>query len=270
MNTKPRVAIHKFASCDGCQLAFLNLGPDLLKLAERVEIVHFAEAGPVDPEAWVDIAFIEGSISMPEDLERIKKVRANSSFLVTIGACATAGGIQALRNFTDAKEWISSIYASPAYIHSLAQSTPIAEHVKVDFELWGCPVNSRQVLAAINALSLGVVPKDDPDKVCMECKRRGIVCVLVAKGIPCMGPVTRTGCGALCPSFGRDCYACYGPAENPNTEALARRFEGLGLMPEAIARRFLSINNYAPPFRARGEGVRSEEAGRKAKEKSCG
>jgi len=252
MTDKPKVAVHKFASCDGCQLAFLNLGEELLTLVQLIDIVHFAEAGPVDPDATVDIAFIEGSVSTPEDSERILRIRAHSCYLVTVGACATAGGLQALRNFADAKEWLAAIYAKPEYVQSLATSTPIAQHVKVDLELWGCPVTGRQVLAVVRALLFGVPPWHEKDKVCLECKRRQTVCVMVAKGIPCMGPVTRTGCGALCPAFGRDCYACYGPAENPNAESLARRFEGLGLLPEAVARRFLFINAAAPAFAEAG------------------
>jgi len=247
-SAKPQVAVHKFSSCDGCQLAFLNAGEALLNLSELVDIVHFAEAGPVMPEARVDIAFVEGSIATPEDAERIKRIRDNSAYLITIGACATAGGVQALRNLADGQQWINAIYASPQYIQSLATSTPIAAHVKVDLELWGCPVNTRQVMAAVRALLFGVVPVVGHDSVCMECKRAGNVCVLVAKGMPCMGPVTQTGCGALCPSFGRECYACYGPAENGNPASLSKRFAGLGLMPEAIARRFLTINAAAPVF----------------------
>jgi coenzyme F420-reducing hydrogenase gamma subunit len=247
---KPRVAVHKFASCDGCQLAFLNLGETLLELTELVELTHFAEAGPVDAEAAVDIAFVEGSITTPEDAERIRRVRAHSRYLVTIGACATAGGLQSLRNLADGQAWLGAIYAHPQYIATLATSTPIAGHVKVDFELWGCPVNARQVLAAVRALLFGVPPVDDNEKVCLECKRRQVVCVLVAQGRPCLGPVTRTGCGALCPSFGRDCYGCYGPAENLNGTALANRFAGLGLAPPAVARRFLSMNAAAPAFLA--------------------
>jgi sulfhydrogenase subunit delta len=260
MDHKPRVAIHKFSSCDGCQLAFLNMGEDLLALTEAVDIVHFAEAGPVDPDAQVDIAFVEGSISTPDELDRIQRVRENSRYLISIGACATAGGVQALRNLADAKQWVSGIYASPEYIQSLDTATAIAENVRVDFELWGCPVNSRQVLAAVRGLLFGVLPVEENEKVCMECKRQQAVCVLVTKGVPCMGPVTRTGCGALCPRFGRDCYACYGPAENPNTEALAQRFTGLGLLPENIARRFLFINNNAPAFKQ--AGVRWQKAGK--------
>ena len=255
---KPQLAVHKFSSCDGCQLAFLNAGEALLGLSELVDIVHFVEAGPVAPEARVDIAFVEGSIATPEDLERIKRIRENSKYLITIGACATAGGIQALRNLADGQVWIDAVYASPQYIDALATSTPIAAHVKVDLELWGCPVNTRQVLAAVRALLFGVAPTVSRDSVCMECKRAGNVCVLVTKDMPCMGPVTQTGCGALCPSFGRECYACYGPAENVNTVALSRRFAGLGLVPEAVARRFLTVNAAAPTFvqaaqRARGK-----------------
>ncbi len=230
----------------------MNLGEALLTLAGLVDIVHFAEAGPVAPETPVDIAFIEGSISTPEDLERIQHVRRNSRTLITVGACATAGGVQALRNLADGREWLAGVYARPEYVASLDTSTPIAAHVKVDLELWGCPVNGRQVLAAVRALLFGVTPAEERDKLCLECKRRGTVCVMVAKGIPCLGPVTQTGCGALCPAFGRDCYGCYGPAENPNTDALGRRFAGLGLVPEAIARRFLFINSAAPAFAEAG------------------
>ncbi len=256
---RPRVAVHKFSSCDGCQLAFLNAGEDLLELAQRVEIVHFAEAGPMAPEARVDLSFVEGSISTPHELDRIRQVRANSRYLVSIGACATAGGLQALRNFTadGGAAWSEAIYAQPEFIDSLKTATPIAEHVKVDLELWGCPVNARQVLQAVRLLLLGVAPIVDRDKLCVECKRQQHVCVLVAKGIPCLGPVTHTGCGALCPAFARDCYGCFGPAENPNTGALARRFEGLGLLPEAIARRFHSINSHAPAFRIEWRNWRS-------------
>lgn len=256
---KPRIAVHKFTSCDGCQLAFLNLGETLIRLAEVVDIVHFAEAGALGETQHVDVAFVEGSISTAHDLQRIRQVRNNSQYLVTIGACATAGGVQALRGLADARDWINSIYASPEHIDSLAESTPISDHVKVDLELWGCPVNGRQVLGALRSLLSGVVPAEEEDKVCLKCKRRQNVCVMVAHDLPCMGPVTRTGCGALCPSFGRDCYACYGPAENLNAKALSRRLEGLGLVPEEIARRYLFITNGAPAFRQAGLAARGAD-----------
>jgi len=250
---KPRVGIYKFASCDGCQLAFLNAGEDLLTMAGLVDIVHFVEAGIVNVDASVDIAFIEGSISSSEDLARIQRIRENSQTLITIGACATAGGLQALRNISDSDEWMSAIYASPEYIDTLATSTPISTHIKVDLELWGCPVSGQQVMMAIRSLLFGVVATQDQDKVCMECKRQQSVCVMVTQGLPCMGPVTRTGCGAICPRIGRDCYACFGPSENANTEALGRRLQGLGLVSDEIARRFHFINSHAEPFLQAGK-----------------
>jgi len=253
---KPRVAVHKFSSCDGCQLAFLNLGEELLTLARRVDLVHFAEAGTLDPDTEVNVAFVEGSISTPEDLERIQHIRQHSRLLIAIGACATSGGIQGLRNTANGAEWTAQIYSHPEAIASLAHSTPIAHHVKVDFELWGCPVNSQQMLAVVKSLLLGVAPHDNADKVCTECKRNGTPCVMVSRGVPCMGPVTRAGCGALCPSLGRDCYGCYGPAENANTDALAAQFRTLGLTSQAIVQRFQSINSQAPVFLAAADQVR--------------
>jgi coenzyme F420-reducing hydrogenase gamma subunit len=256
---KPKVAVHKFSSCDGCQLAFLDLGEDLLTLSELVDIRHFAEAGPLEEDAKVDIAFVEGSISTTEDAARIAKIRANSNYLITLGACATSGGLQALRNMADAKDWTAAVYASPQYINTLDISKPIRSEVKVDLELWGCPVNGRQVVAAVRALLFGVPPVAQHDKLCLECKRHNTVCVLVAKGEPCMGPVTNTGCGALCPGFGRACYGCYGPAECLNTSALANRLSGLGLVDDEVARRFLFIYNDEKAFNAEGRQWQADQ-----------
>ncbi len=251
--SRPSIAVHKFSSCDGCQLAFLNAGEALLQLAGLVDIRHFLEAGAADEDAAVDIAFVEGSISTTDELSRIQRVRENSRYVVTLGACATAGGLQALRNLDNSNEdWKQAIYAQPSYIQTLARAEPVREHIQVDFELWGCPVNGRQVLAAVQQLLFGVTPLDDRDKLCLECKRQHSVCVMVASGQPCMGPVTKTGCGALCPRFGRDCYACFGPAENVNGDAMAKRLDGLGLPPSDVARRFLFINSQAPSFQVAG------------------
>ena len=255
---KPRVAVHKFSSCDGCQLAFLNLGEDLLTLAERIDLVHFAEAGPLDPDTDVDVAFVEGSVSTPDDLARIQHIRAHSRLLIAIGACATSGGIQALRNSANDKDWVAQIYTHPEAIASLEHSTPIAQHVEVDFELWGCPVSGEQILAVVNSLLLGVAPRDNVDKVCTECKRRNLTCVMVSRGAACMGPVTRAGCGALCPSIGRDCYGCYGPAALANTDALAAQFRNQGLNQQAIVQRFQSINSQSPVFLAAANQARTQ------------
>ncbi|MCG6970913.1 MAG: sulfhydrogenase subunit delta [Gammaproteobacteria bacterium] len=252
---KPTLAVHKFTSCDGCQLAFLNLGEALLTLSELVDFTHFAEAGPVNPEASVDIAFVEGSISTPDEEQRIKKVRENCKYLITIGACATAGGLQALRNSSNMDEWRAAIYPSPEHIDALETATPIKSHVRVDFELWGCPVSPRQTLAAVRSLLSGVKPVLEEEKVCLECKRLNTVCVMVAKGLPCMGPVTQTGCGAICPALNRDCYACFGPAENINTFSLTSRLHEIGLSAEHISRRYWFINNFTPEFQQAGHNA---------------
>lgn len=251
---RPRVAVHKFASCDGCQLAFLNAGEALLELARRVRFVHFAEAGIVAPEAEADIAFVEGSITTGEDALRIRDIRARSRLLVALGACATAGGIQALRNGRmHGADWLKAVYAHPETLAALDTSTPLSAHVKVDLELSGCPVTPRQVLAVLADVLAGVGPRQVAEPVCLECKRAGYACVLVARGEPCMGPVTQAGCGALCPAQGRACYGCFGPAEQVNGAALAGRLRALGLAPRTVRDRFLFINAGAEPFRRAAE-----------------
>jgi coenzyme F420-reducing hydrogenase gamma subunit len=250
---KTRIAVHKFSSCDGCQLGFLNLGENLLALGEMIDIAHFAEAGMLDESASVDIAFVEGSIATDKDRDRIEAIRKTSQYVITIGACATAGGLQALRNMADADQWHQAIYAQPSFVNSLRTSTPIAEHIKVDFELWGCPISTRQLLWTIRSLMFGATPAAESEKVCMECKRQQNVCVMVTQQIPCMGPVTKTGCGALCPQFGRDCYGCFGPANDPNSDALGKAFQGFGLLPDAIKNRFHFINSHAAAFQKAGK-----------------
>lgn len=243
MSTKPTIAVHKFSSCDGCQLALLNMGEALVTLAERVDIKHFAEAGVLDETAEVDIAFIEGSVVTAHDCERIQAIRKRSKYLITMGACATSGGIQALKNLSDSPQaWVSAIYPQPEFIDSLNRSEPIKKHVKVDFELWGCPINSRQITTAISLMLEGVMPLDEREKLCIECKRNGNICTLITQNAPCLGPVTRAGCGALCPEFGRACYGCYGDSELPHASALARRFEGFGMVEKTIQQRFQLIH----------------------------
>ena len=257
-----KLGVFKFASCDGCQLSILNLEEDLLALGQALDIAYFPEASSnMDPGPY-DIALVEGSITTAEDAHRILTVRQQTKVLITIGACATAGGIQALRNWADVEAFKQAVYPDPEYIQSLGTSTPISEHVQVDFELWGCPIDKGQLLRVITDLVAGVQPRLPADSVCLECKRRGIVCVLVAKGLPCLGPVTRTGCGTICPGMGRDCYGCFGPSEGarkgpglpPNTASLARHFHGgLQLIPIEVMRRFRGINGYVSSFRAESD-----------------
>jgi len=246
--SKPTVAIHKLTSCSGCQSVILNLGEALLTLTRLVEIRHFIEAGLYQPESEVDIAFVEGSITTPEDEQRILRVRERSRLVVAIGACACSGGVQALRNVKDSGHWAGSVYADTRYLDSLADSRSVAELVKVDLELWGCPISARQLIAAIRSLLFGVAPLLPTEKVCQECKRANQVCVLVSKAEPCLGPVTRAGCGALCPAFGAPCYTCFGPSEQPNGEMLAQRLVGLGIPRRQVAERFVSISSGVKPF----------------------
>jgi len=257
MSQRPRLAVFKFTSCDGCQLSILNLDEQLLELAERFEVAYFPEASSRVEDGPYDVALVEGSISTAGELERIQRVRASAAQLITIGACATVGGIQALRNVADVSEWRERHYPHPEWVDTLDQSTPISAHVPVDYEVHGCPVDSLQVLRVLSRALLGATPDLSGASVCFECKRKGNVCVLVARQIPCMGPVTRAGCGAICPSMGRDCYACFGPTRDPNVEPLARRFSELGLRRRSIARRFRGITGNDPEFRKMADHLES-------------
>ncbi len=250
---RPKLAVWKFASCDGCQLSLLDCEDELLDVVGEIDIAYFPEATRAVSKGPYDISLVEGSITTPHDAERIHKIRRNSKTLVTIGACATAGGIQALRNFQDVEEFISIVYATPEYVDTLKKSTPIADHVHVDFELRGCPINKLQLLELVSAFLQGRKPNIPPYSVCIECKQRGIVCVMVASGVPCLGPVTQAGCGALCPSYRRGCYGCFGPKETPNTSSLSKQWSVIGVPDADIVRAFRGFNAYADAFRKESE-----------------
>ncbi len=246
---RPFLGVFKFASCDGCQLSLLDCEDELLAVAGAVEVAYFLEATRRPLEGQFDLSLVEGSVSSPEQLEQIQDVRRRSRYLVTIGACATAGGIQALRNFGDVREFLQAVYARPEYVRTLDRSTPVADHVPVDFELRGCPISKRQLLEVIAAFLAGRRPQVPNHAVCVECKRAGVVCVMVARGDPCLGPVTHAGCGALCPSYDRGCYGCYGPAKLPNVAALSRQLLSMGVAPDAIDRLLHTFNAWSPEFR---------------------
>jgi sulfhydrogenase subunit delta len=250
---RPKIAVWKFASCDGCQLSLLDCEDELLTLADVVEIAYFPEVSSMLVKGPYDLSLVEGSITTAHDVERIKQVRRASKYLITIGACATAGGIQALRNFKDVREFVTLVYASPQYIETLATSTPIAGHVHVDFELCGCPISKQQLLEVISAFLVGRRPNVPPHSVCIECKLRGTVCVMVAHGTPCLGPVTHAGCGAICPTYNRGCYGCFGPKETPNTVSLSQRWLQLGASRGQVSRTFRTFNAWAEPFRKESE-----------------
>jgi coenzyme F420-reducing hydrogenase gamma subunit len=239
---KPTLAVWKFASCDGCQLSLLDCEDDLLALAGTVEIAYFLEARRATVRGPYDLSLVEGSVTTPEDAERIMRVRRASRRLVTIGACATAGGIQALRNNADVGEYLAAVYASPEYVSTLATSTPISAHVPVDFELHGCPIDKRQLLEVVTAFLHGRRPNIASTSVCTECKRRGTVCVMVAHGTPCLGPLTHAGCGAICPSCNRGCYGCFGPMESPNAASLTPTLREQGMSETDVERVFSTFN----------------------------
>ncbi|MBW7470828.1 oxidoreductase [Marinobacter sp. F4218] len=250
---KPRLGVWKFASCDGCQLSLLDCEDELLQVAGAVDIAYFPEATRGGIRGIYDLSLVEGSITTAHDAERIQDVRRRSRTLVTIGACATAGGIQALRNFADIDDFMAAVYARPEYIETLSTSTPISDHVAVDFELRGCPISKHQLLEVVSAFLCGRRPVTPAHSVCLDCKLRGNVCVMVAHGTPCLGPLTHSGCNALCPSYNRGCYGCYGPKENPNAPALSERLEQLGMGQAERLRFYRNFNAWAAPFRDESE-----------------
>ena len=256
---KRSLAIWKFASCDGCQLSLLDCEDELLPLADELDIAYFLEAGRARVEHSYDVSIVEGSITTAHDVGRIREIRARSGRVIAIGACASAGGIQALRNFASVEDFVSIVYASPQYISTLARSTPASEHVAVDFELQGCPPDKGQLLELISAYLNSRRPAVSRHSVCMECKRRGNVCVMVAHGTPCLGPVTHAGCGAICPSYDRGCYGCFGPKETPNTPSLAHWMEGLGSTHRELQQVFATFNAARPEFRRESEAHEQAE-----------
>ncbi len=242
MTDRPSLAVWKFISCDGCQLTLLDCEDELLALADRVEIAHFLEMTSLSRPGPYDVSIVEGSVTTPDDAERIRSIRARSRVLVVVGACATSGGIQALRNFGDVAEFRSVVYASPELIDTLPTSTPISAHVPVDYELRGCPIDRGQLLEVLTALLAGREPDLPDTSVCTDCKRRGLTCVLVAHGTPCLGPVTHTGCGALCPAVNRGCYGCFGPMNRPNVPVLIPLLRRCGMDDGQVDRVFRTFN----------------------------
>ncbi len=256
----PTLAVWKFASCDGCQLSLLDCEDELLAVAGRVRIASFPEATRSVAPGPYDLSLVEGSITTPEDAERIREVRAQSKYLVVLGACGTSGGIQALRNFADVAEYSSAVYPTPEYLNTLKDSTPIRDHVQVDYELRGCPVDRGQLLEVITAYLAGRQPAIPDRGVCYECKARGAVCVTVVHGTPCLGPVTHAGCGALCPAFQRGCFGCFGSTRQARVRAMARLLLAEGASPDALLRTLSSANPADSAFRAIGAQIERDVA----------
>ncbi|HBX71338.1 MAG TPA: oxidoreductase [Chloroflexi bacterium] len=257
--SRPSVAVYKFSSCDGCQLQLLNLEDEILDLAQAVEIAYFLEATSAMQPGPYDVALVEGSVTTPHEIERIKGIRRQARLVVALGTCATAGGIQALRNVADSKEYAEVVYPHPEYLDFLATATPISDHIRVDLELWGCPVNKTQVLEVISALLQNRRPNLPQYSVCLECKQRTTVCVLVAQDIPCLGPHTQAGCGGICPSVGRGCYGCFGPTVLGNFDSLVPLLQSMERYPGETRRLLSHVSNCAPAFQAAAERLAGEE-----------
>jgi coenzyme F420-reducing hydrogenase gamma subunit len=252
---KPKLGVWKFASCDGCQLSLLDCEEELLAVVGVIDIADFREATSFVMEGPYDVSLVEGSITTSEDEQRIQEIRRQSKLLVAIGACATAGGIQGLKNFGDVEDYRRYVYQHPEAIHSLPTSTAIKDHVKVDLELRGCPISKAQLLDAVSSIVYKRAPNLPTETVCVECKRRGNVCVMVGYGTPCLGPVTQTGCGAICPSFHRGCYGCFGPQDTPNTASLSKDFKAKGMPQDGIVRFYRTFNANAREFRMASEAA---------------
>jgi coenzyme F420-reducing hydrogenase gamma subunit len=247
-SSKPKIAVYKFSSCDGCQLSLLNMEDELLELADAVEISFFLEATRSVKPGPYDVGIVEGSITTPHEAERIRAIRNECKLLVALGTCATSGGIQALRNFPHAEDYAKTVYAHPEYLHFLEKSTPLSEHVSVDLDIWGCPVSKATVLEVLTALVANRRPNWPPSPVCLECKRNGTVCVVVARGIPCLGPAVHGGCGALCPAVGRGCYGCFGPSSAGNFNSLVSMLGRLERYPGEAGLLLRNFAGYAPAF----------------------
>lgn len=247
--TKPKLAVWKFASCDGCQLTLLDLEDELLDIVGAIDIAYFPEATSREVAGPYDLSLVEGSVTTAHDAVRIKEIRAQSKTLVSIGACATAGGVQALKNFANVNEFISIVYANPDYIDTLGTSTAIEDHVMVDFEMRGCPISKHQLLEVVDAFLHGRRPNTRNQSVCVECKLRGTQCIMVAGGTPCMGPITHAGCGALCPAYNRGCFGCFGPSADPNIDSLREIWHSLGVSDPELVRALRTFNAYSPEFK---------------------
>jgi len=246
---KPRLAVLKFSSCDGCQLSILDAERELLPLLDRVELGNFLEASSSVSGPPYDIALVEGSISTPEEAERIVRARKDSKVLVAIGACATAGGIQALRNWSRLGLFESAIYPQPQVARALEKALPVSDFVAVDFEVRGCPISKSQLLQFFATVLRGGRPRLPRNAVCFECKRAGNPCLLVAGGTPCLGPVTSSGCGAICPSHGRGCYGCFGPSDDANLDSYAAWLENHGVEHSTVEQLVRGINSRSAEFR---------------------
>ncbi|MDX2108377.1 MAG: hypothetical protein SFY67_18430 [Candidatus Melainabacteria bacterium] len=214
----PRIAVQGLTGCAGELLVILeNLGSVL----PFVQVASFPFAQSKNDLSDIDIAFVEGSVSQKHDIDLIKEIRTRSKWLVAVGNCAVHGCVQSSTcSRYKTKELVEAVYAKDSPIEAL-DAKPLSSYVDVDVELSGCPIDKNQFLAVLASLLKDHLPYIIDRPVCLECKMRENGCVLIEKNLPCLGPVTAAGCGALCPSFEAACYGCFGPCKDPQLNAMA-------------------------------------------------
>ncbi len=239
---KPKVGIFDFASCEGCELQIVNLEEDVVGLVAAVDVVSFREAMKEHSDNY-DIAIVEGSITRESDEARLKNIRENAAILVALGACACIGGINALKNTKDLDEVMKIVYGDKADWFETYPARPIDAVVQVDYYVHGCPIDRNEFLSIVKSLLLGKEPEIPNYPLCVECKLAENQCVF-EKDMFCLGPVTRAGCSARCPSSGSDCVGCRGLVDNPNKEAQKEVLEKFGLTVDDVLARFTLFGSY--------------------------
>jgi sulfhydrogenase subunit delta len=241
---KPKVAFFDFTSCEGCQLDALNLtGEELVSLLNAVDIVNFREVMTERADNY-DIAFVEGSITRESGIPRLQNIRDRAKVVVALGACACIGGVNCLKNHLPVDEALRIVYGKDARYYDTIPARPIDALIQVDYYVRGCPPITAELLKVVKALLLGKKPEIPNYPVCTECKMAGNVCVF-ERGMTCLGPVIRAGCGAICVTSGRHCWGCRGLVDDPNLDSEKDILQKYGLTVEEVVEKFKIYNTYA-------------------------
>ena len=237
---RPRVALFELASCAGCQLQILNCEDELVDILSLVDMVYFKEAMTETSDDY-DIALIEGAVTRPADVDKLHRIREKAQLVFTLGACAHPGGIPALKNQHDMKEMEQAVYGDQAEYFPSYPAQAVSEVIPVDMHILGCPIDKAEFMEILTSVLLGKRPDVPTYPVCMECKLQENGCAF-DRGDVCLGPVTRAGCHARCPSFGGRCYGCRGLADDPNEGAMAGILERHGLTLDDIKAQYALYN----------------------------
>ncbi len=246
MAEKLKVGIYGLTGCGGDQLTILNCEDELLEIAAAMDLVSFLMAKSDNQEGALDLALVEGSVSTKDNEDLVQDVRSRSKTLVTIGSCSCFGGPQAMKAGDGAwNERMEKIYG-PSRPHPTEpmEARPVSAVVKVDYRIPGCPISKGQFLQTLSRILRGASPDQPVLPVCVECKFRENECLLL-KGLPCLGPVTAAGCGAVCPSYSVPCIACFGPVDEANVAAEYGLLLEKGFAKEEIVRRMRSYGGVA-------------------------